>query len=233
MKVNSQRQQAVLACLLALSMLVVAGKSAEYVNVLTKTQTDSGRIVVIDAGHGGIDPGKVGINQALEKDVNLEIALKLRKYLEAQDIEVVMTRTEDKGLYQETDANKKVQDMKARLSIMEEAGPKLVVSIHQNSYPEESVNGVQVFYYRDSAAAKEAALLMQEQLITSLRPDKEREAKENTTYYILKKTTVPTIIVECGFLSNAKEAALLVTPDYQERVAWAVHLGVLRYLNLS
>ena len=143
----------------------------------------------------------------------------------------MMTRQEDKGLYEETDTNKKVKDMKQRLSIMEQSKPALVVSVHQNSYPEESISGVQVFYYRDSLEGKKAAQLMQEQMIETLQPVKKREAKENSTYYILKKTTVPTIIVECGFLSNSTEAGLLVTPEYQEKVAWAIHMGIMRYLN--
>ena len=157
--------------------------------------------------------------------------MKLKKYLEQQDIHVVMTRQEDKGLYEETDTNKKGTDMKQRLSIMEQSKPALVVSVHQNSYPEESISGVQVFYYRDSLEGKKAAQLMQEQMIETLQPVKKREAKENSTYYILKKTTVPTIIVECGFLSNSTEAGLLVTPEYQEKVAWAIHMGIMRYLN--
>ena len=166
-----------------------------------------------------------GIRQEYE-DFSME-----KKYLEQEDMEVVMTRQEDKGLYEETDSNKKVHDMKNRLAIMEGAKPALVVSVHQNSYPEESVSGVQVFYYRDSAEGKRAALLMQEQMIATLQPAKEREAKENSTYYILKKTTVPTIIVECGFLSNREEADRLTSEDYQERVAWAIHLGIMRYIN--
>ena len=222
----------VMTCLLVLSILIVVKESAEYVSVLKENGTKETRhTIVIDPGHGGNDPGKVAINSALEKDVNLAIALKLKKYLEQEDMEVVMTRQEDKGLYEETDSNKKVHDMKNRLAIMEGAKPALVVSVHQNSYHEESVSGVQVFYYRDSAEGKRAALLMQEQMIATLQPAKESEAKENSTYYILKKTTVPTIIVECGFLSNREEADRLTSEDYQERVAWAIHLGIMRYIN--
>lgn len=222
----------VMTCLLVLSILIVVKESAEYVSVLKENGTKETRhTIVIDPGHGGNDPGKVAINSALEKDVNLAIALKLKKYLEQEDMEVVMTRQEDKGLYEETDSNKKVHDMKNRLAIMEGAKPALVVSVHQNSYHEESVSGVQVFYYRDSAEGKRAALLVQEQMIATLQPAKEREAKENSTYYILKKTTVPTIIVECGFLSNREEADRLTFEDYQERVAWAIHLGIMRYIN--
>ena len=172
----------VMTFLLLVSMLLVVKESAAYVNVLTQKEiVQTQKTIVIDPGHGGNDPGKVGINQALEKDVNLEIALKLKKYLEQQDIHVVMTRQEDKGLYEETDTNKKVKDMKQRLSIMEQSKPALVVSVHQNSYPEESISGVQVFYYRDSLEGKKAAQLMQEQMIETLQPVKKREATENST----------------------------------------------------
>ena len=231
---NKIKINMVMSVVLLISMTIIACNVDKVATVEIENKnvkTKNGKVVVIDPGHGGDDPGKVGINQALEKDVNLEIALKLKKYLEQQDIHVVMTRQEDKGLYEETDTNKKVKDMKQRLSIMEQSKPALVVSVHQNSYPEESISGVQVFYYRDSLEGKKAAQLMQEQMIETLQPVKKREAKENSTYYILKKTTVPTIIVECGFLSNSTEAGLLVTPEYQEKVAWAIHMGIMRYLN--
>lgn len=188
-------------------------------------------VVYIDAGHGGLDPGKVGINNALEKDVNLAIVLKLQKFLEAADVEVVLTRDTDQGLYTESDSNKKVQDMKNRVKRIEECAPALVVSVHQNSYHEESVHGAQVFYYESSADGKRAAEILQDQLVHTLDPDNHRVAKANDSYYLLKKTSAPIVIAECGFLSNSAEAAKLIDDTYQERVAWAIHLGILRYLN--
>lgn len=233
----SERQnrvlESIMTCLLIVGLILVARESAQLVQTLHPIETaDSGKkVVVLDAGHGGIDPGKVGINGELEKDINLAIAHKVKRYLEQQDIEVIMTRLEDGGLYQEKDSNKKVVDMKARLAMIEEANPQLAVSIHQNSYSDASVSGMQVFYYKDSLKGKNAALLMQQQMIASMQPKKQREAKDNGTYYLLKKTTVPLIIVECGFLSNEMEAKLLSTDAYQEKVAWAIHLGILRYLS--
>lgn len=233
----SERQnrilESIMACLLIIGMVLVARESAQLVQTLHQVEkTDFGKtVVVLDAGHGGIDPGKVGINGELEKDINLAIAHKVKRYLEQQDIEVIMTRQEDIGLYQESDSNKKVVDMKARLAIIEEANPQLAVSIHQNSYPDASISGMQVFYYKDSSKGRDAALLMQQQMIASMQPKKQREAKDNGTYYLLKKTTVPLIIVECGFLSNETEAALLTNEDYQEQLAWSIHLGILRYVS--
>ncbi len=179
--------------------------------------------VVIDAGHGGSDPGKIGINGAREKEVNLAIAEELKACLEEAGIQVVMTRSDAGGLYQESDENKKQADMRARCAIIDEAGAELTVSVHQNSYPAESVRGPQVFYHAQSSEA-----LNQELSIT--RP---REIKANNTYYILKKTKTPVVIAECGFLSNYEEAEKLTTKDYQKQVAHALCSGILAYLEAS
>lgn len=189
--------------------------------------------VYIDAGHGGVDPGKVGINGKLEKDINLQISEKIGSFLKQADVEVVYTRQTDAGLYDESDSNKKREDMKNRVKKMEEAKPDLIVSIHQNSYPEEDVHGAQTFYYDNSSEGKRAAEILQEQLIKTIDPDNHRTAKANDSYYLLKKTSYPIVIAECGFLSNREEAQKLTEPYYQEKVAWAVYMGVMRYLNLA
>ncbi|MCM1065073.1 MAG: N-acetylmuramoyl-L-alanine amidase [Eubacterium sp.] len=187
--------------------------------------------VVVDAGHGGMDPGKVGINGANEKEINLQIAEYLRQYLEANDIEVVMTRETDEGLNDADASNKKVQDMKRRIELIDETAPAITVSIHQNSYPEEYVHGAQVFYYTGSKEGQALAQSIQEELVAKLDPENKRQVKENDSYYLLKKTGIPIVIVECGFLSNSAEAEKLCTEAYQKRVAWAIHMGILRYLN--
>lgn len=187
--------------------------------------------VVIDAGHGGDDPGKVGVNEALEKDINLQIAYMLRKLLEANDIEVILTRETDAGLYDADASQKKVQDMQRRVAKIEEANPDLVVSIHQNSYSQESISGAQVFYYEGSSEGMQLAGLIQESMRLRLDPSNGRQVKSNDSYYLLKNTSKPIVIVECGFLSNSKEAQLLVKESYQERVAWAIHMGILQFIN--
>ncbi len=227
----------ILTILLVLAMVMVARESAQFVSTLEeharRTFQKNGEeiTIVVDAGHGGIDPGKIGVNNALEKDINLAIALKLERNLKENGIHVVMTRTDDNGLYKESDTNKKVRDMKNRLEIIEEAKPTLAVSIHQNSYPDPSVSGVQVFYYKDSVKSREAAEIMQAQMIRTLKPEKERVAKDNGSYYLLKKTSVPIVIVECAFMSNPTEAELLTQDEYQERVAWAVYMGIMQVIN--
>lgn len=197
----------------------------------TIKMTKEVRTVVIDAGHGGADPGKVGINQALEKDINLSIAKLVCRYLQQNDINVIMTRDDDAGLYDEGAQNKKVQDLKRRLKKIEESGAEFAVSIHQNSYHEEPVKGAQVFYHGSSPDGKALAELLQKQLIDGVDPKNTRVAKSNTSYYLLKETTVPTVIVECGFLSNWEEAGLLIEKEYQEKMAWNIALGIMRYLN--
>lgn len=209
-----------------------AGQAAVLVNGDQEGLPERDRFcVVIDAGHGGVDPGKVGGRGELEKEINLKIAEKLRMFLEASDVKVVMTRTTDTGLYDENSSNKKVQDMKQRVQIIEEAQPDIAVSIHQNSYEEENVKGAQVFFYKDSAAGRSAAELIQERLAEKLDPENHRAAKANDSYYLLKKTGRPLVIVECGFLSNGAEAEKLSDDYYQEKLAWHIHMALMEFLN--
>lgn len=226
---------------LVAAMLLLSRRTAEYVatggsDIVVHRDANElsgdkkGRKVVIDAGHGGIDPGKVGVNQALEKDINLAVARKVKRYLELSDVEVIMTREGEEGLYRPEDSNKKVQDMKNRVALIDSSGADLAVSIHQNSYLQESIKGAQVFYYATSLHGRDIAEVMQRTLAETLDKENHREAKANDSYYLLKKTQTPIIIAECGFLSNRKEAELLIDEAYQDRVAWAIHLGILRYM---
>lgn len=219
------------AVLLLLSIFYVGHERAARATG-EKVEIEKEKIcVVIDAGHGGDDPGKVGINGAYEKDINLQIAESVKLFLEANDIEVVMTRESDDGLYDAGASNKKVQDMKRRIEKIDEAAPVLIVSIHQNSYPEEYVHGAQVFYYTGSSQGQTLAERIQKELVRLADPENKRQVKANDSYYLLKKTGVPIVIVECGFLSNSAEAEKLCSAEYQERVAWAIHMGILQYLS--
>ena len=222
-----------MAVMLIGSMLLVGREAARYVTGEKLKVQEEQICVVIDAGHGGDDPGKVGINGVYEKDVNLKIAKLVKLFLEANDITVVMTRESDEGLYDADASNKKVQDMKRRIELIDNTSPALTVSIHQNSFPEEYVHGAQVFYYTGSTQGRQLAEYIQNQLVEKTDPGNRRQVKANDSYYLLKKTGTPIVIVECGFLSNSDEAERLCTPEYQERIAWAIHMGILRYLNES
>lgn len=191
--------------------------------------------VVLDAGHGGVDPGKVGVDGQLEKDINLSIVKKLKDILEVSteaDIEVILTREADMGHYEEDDTNKKMADMKKRCEIVNSSSADMVVSIHQNSYHSSSVKGAQVFYYKSSEGGKSLAGIIQNELVAELAEgNKGRVEKANDNYYLLLNVTCPAVIVECGFLSNPNEANLLTQDSYQERVAQAISKGIITYLR--
>ena len=213
----------ILVMLTLAGLVMVSKKLEKYVNsdkVEKKEYT-----VVLDAGHGSSDSGKVGINGVLEKDINLSISKKTKKYLEEKGIRVVMTRDKDESLAVGENGNRKVQDMKARVKRINDTKPDLAVSIHQNSYHEESIHGAQVFYYEHSESGEKDARILQEALL-AVDPDNTRQVKANTTYYLLKRTEVPILIVECGFLSNQEEAEKLASEDYQKEIAKAIANGI-------
>lgn len=189
------------------------------------------KIVVIDAGHGGNDPGKVGVNDALEKDINLAIALKLKPYFENNGFTVVMTRETDKALYHETAGNKKRSDLQARVKLCNESNPLMVISIHQNSFQTADCKGAQVFYYDSSTEGKELAEYIQQSLIMNVDSNNKREIKANKSYFLLKEIKTITVIVECGFLSNPDEAANLTSDEYQDKIAYAIFAGATTFLE--
>ena len=228
---KKEHLELIMSVALILCAFLPAGRGWEMALGERVTEGTDQKVVVVDAGHGGRDPGKVGVDGCLEKDLNLEIAKKVQAILEQQDIKVIMIRDTDKGLYEEQTSNKKVQDMKNRCALINETEPDCVVSIHQNSYHEEYVSGAQVFYYSSSAEGKALAEALQSELVSYADPENHRQAKANDSYYLLKKTEAPIAIVECGFLSNWEEAAKLQDDGYQSRVAWAVSMGILTYLN--
>lgn len=219
-----------MAVLLVISALFVGKTVGRYVASDKVNQKIMGQTVVIDAGHGGNDPGKIGVNQCKEKEINLKIAEKVRKRLEEAGVTVKMTRTSDAVADTADVGNHKIEDMKERVRLINETKPALAVSIHQNSYTGESIRGAQVFYFTHSQSGKSAAEIMQERL-RKFDPDNKREAKANNTYYMLKKTEPATIIVECGFLSNWEEAEKLVTDDYQEKIAEVICGGIFEILE--
>lgn len=217
-----------MAIFLLIGVFFLAREGAEMVAGKNK---DYDYTVVLDPGHGGSDPGKVGVHKEQEKEINLQIALLVKEILEQEKVKVVMTRESDKGLAGESTSNKKVQDLKRRCSLIHQVQPDCVISIHQNSYPDDSVKGAQVFYYEDSQEGKILADILQKHLVESLDKENHRQAKGNRSYYLLKKTDVLTVIVECGFLSNPEEAAQLTSKEYQKKVAAAICKGTMEYLK--
>ena len=187
-----------------------------------------GAKIVLDAGHGGWDPGKTGTNGKNEKELNLAVVEKLKDYLEQSGAEVILTRSSDDALGKEKQA-----DMAERKRIANESGAEILLSIHQNAFPSAKAKGAQVFYHNSSEKGKLLAECVQENLRNRVDGSNSRQAKENTSYYILKTTEIPAVIVECGFLSNGEEEKLLNDGAYQEKLAWAIYCGILDYFEKS
>lgn len=187
--------------------------------------------IVVDSGHGGIDPGKVSADGAYEKDINLAIALKLRDELQKRDCQVIMTRESDEGLYDSSASNKKMSDMKKRIEIMNDSNPDLIISIHQNSFSDTISKGAQVFYQSTSETGKELAEILQNIWKAKLDPENNRQCKANNDYYLLQHSDATMVIVECGFMSNPSEAAKLQTEEYQSEIAAVLADGVIEYLE--
>ncbi len=233
-KIKIRFNQRTAELLLGLIMVATAGIIAgntEVISTKIHSVNDEKKeyIVAVDAGHGGQDPGKVGINDSLEKDVNLAIALKVKKLLESDNIVVHMTRESDEGLYNEGDANKKISDLNKRCSLIDGWNSDIAVSIHQNSYSDSSVKGGQVFYYAASEKGTNLAQSIQVELDSVC--EKTRPAKANRDYYMLLNVKCPMVIVECGFLSNWEEAELLNTEEYQQKMAEAIVRGIEEYFK--
>ncbi|MCL2400589.1 MAG: N-acetylmuramoyl-L-alanine amidase [Defluviitaleaceae bacterium] len=185
----------------------------------------SRRIVWIDAGHGAFDPGKVA-GTVEEKDINLAIALKLQAFLETGGATVFMTRLDDQAI-----SSTKQGDMYTRRQLANASQADIFVSIHQNSFPKGSVHGAQVFYFDTSNNSRKLAESIQQQIKTFVGTNKRLEARPNENYYVLRQTTMPAVIVECGFLTNYNDRSKLTQADYQERMAWGIYLGIVQYFD--
>lgn len=185
-------------------------------------------IVAIDPGHGGNDPGKT-VGDVYEKDINLKIAIKLKDELEKKGVKVIITRDSDVGLYNETDTNKKIADMKNRCKLINESNADILVSIHQNSYSSQNVKGAQVFFYENSKEGEKLAEILQSAIKTKVDNENTRQHKSNDSYYILLNVEMPAVIVECGFLTNPSECKKLLDENYQQEMAQAVAEGIIQY----
>lgn len=214
-----------LMCLVAFCVAIGAASTNAYSTVKV------GKTIVIDAGHGGIDGGVVGSKTgSKESDVNLAIARALKNYLVINGYDVVMTRTTTDGLYGMAAKNKKLKDMEARKKIIMDARPHMVVSIHQNSYPRGDAKGAQVFYAPTSEISKGYASIMQSQLNANLES---RRVSAKGDYFILQCTEYPSILVECGFMTNAEEELKLLNGKYQDKVAYTIYSGIAAILSES
>lgn len=196
---------------------------------LGKAEARFNYTVLLDAGHGGRDNGVSGASGTKEAPINLAIVRKLEKELKAIGFKVVLTRTNENGLYQENVDNYKLSDMEKRNEIINNSNADLIVSIHQNSYPNSHAVGAQVFCLEKETESENFANAIQTELI-KLLPNA-RKTISYGDYYLLKCSNMPSVIVECGYLTNPEEEALLQDKNYQEKVAYAITCGIIRYFG--
>ena len=187
--------------------------------------------VVIDAGHGGIDGGVSGVSTKVsESEINLAISKKLEKVFEDSGFNVVLTRRTSGGLYGFLGAGFKMRDMKAREKIIKEANPTLVISIHQNNFSDHNRRGAQVFYHMGREQSKGFANCMQG-VLNEMEENVKKSSALSGDYYVLKVSPCPAIIIECGFLSNEQDEKLLLSENYQQKLANQIFYGCLQYLT--
>lgn len=193
------------------------------------------KAVIVDAGHGWPDGGVSGADGTAECDLNLIIAKKLVPLLEQSGCKVIMTRTEKNGIYDSTARTireKKVSDMHKRKDIRDNSSADVFISIHQNHFEQSKYYGAQVMYDKDNPEASRLASCIQKQLINVLdNNNKRKPAPAASSKFITNSAPIPTVIVECGFMSNPKELELLKTDSYQDQVAWAIYLGIVNYFT--
>lgn len=187
-------------------------------------------IIVIDVGHGGYDPGKVSLNGIKEKDINLQISQHLKEELSSYGYTVFLTREDDIGLCDENVSNKKRSDLNNRIQFFKQHNADLAISIHQNSYTDAASHGAQTFYFSNSEQGKLLAQSIQKSLL-SIDSTNKRSEKASDSYYLLKHSDIPSVIVECGFLSNPTETANLTDSNYQKSIAHAISEGIYQYLT--
>ena len=187
--------------------------------------------VIIDAGHGGEDCGAIGKNNVYEKDLNMQISLKLGDYLSSAGYNVVYTRTEDKLLYTEEQNIKgmrKIYDLKNRVEIANSFTDAIFVSIHMNSYGADNCRGLQV-YHSDNKSSESLAGLIQRSVINKTQPDNKRQIKLGKDIFILENSSNPAVLIECGFVSNPNECQKLSEKEYQKELSFAILCGIIEY----
>lgn len=219
---DNAKLERIMAVVLLLSVTIIAF-SMEFMvekDIYGETK-EKKKLVVLDPGHGGKDPGKIAVTGVDEDDINMDIAYKLRDSLEAKGYETILTRAGDVDLCAGEFSKK--EDLNKRCYIINKAfkenSSTIMISIHQNSYSNGGIWGAQCFYFAESEKSKVIAESIQQGFNTMINVGNEKYAKESDSYYMLKKTLCPAVIVECGFLSNWSEAEKLNTDEYQQKIA--------------
>ena len=229
--VNLKRRRAVLAGIALVLIMTISlslGIFARDKKIWSWALGD--RVVVIDAGHGGVDPGAVGKNNVLEKDVTLAVSKRLQALLQNSGAKTIMIRVDDSDLGSAQGLLKrKREDLAKRIQIAADAQAEVYLSIHANSFPNEKLTGAQTFYNADSSEGKLLAQSIQQELNYMTKGN--RVIKSNQDIYVLKKAHQAAVTVEVGFLSNPNEEQLLIRPEYQQKLALAIFQGINNYFS--
>ena len=204
-------------------------------NILTETNATplTSKVIVVDAGHGLPDEGAVGFNGTTEEAINLAISLKLQKLLETSGAKVILTRSDENGIYSldsKSIREKKISDIKNRVNLGNNSNADIFVSIHLNKYPPSEIyRGWQTFYQANNTDSKNLSNLIQTNINKNIDYKNTRKPMKITDVYIMNNVKIPSVIVECGFLSNPEETTLLQDENYQSKIAWGIFIGIQDY----
>ena len=240
MLILSKKRITFMLCMICVSLYAFSFKiannmgSAEQIEKTAETVATpvSNKVVIVDAGHGTPDEGAESNNGTTEAEINLKIALKLQTLLEQSGCTVLLTRSDENEIYDaesNTIREKKVSDMKNRVKIGNESSADIFVSIHLNKIAESQYDGWQTFYKTGSEESKLLATEIQNNLNDAIQKENNRQPAKLNTVYLMKYVEIPITIVECGFLSNPEEEALLQTEEYQDKLAWGIYNGIADY----
>lgn len=221
---------------IVISILIYSLSSNTFSKAQLASSTPiSNHTIIVDAGHGSPDGGATGLDGSIESDLNLSIVLKLQNLLESSNCTVILTRSDENGIY-EADSNtireKKISDMKNRVNIANNSNAEIFVSIHMNKLEQTQYSGWQTFYKNQDEKSRQIAERIQLSLNNFIKKPNSREIKSISGIYLTKNVEIPLVLVECGFLSNTEENNLLQTDSYQNELAWSIYIGLMDYLTM-
>lgn len=232
MFIFSKKRILFMICLIMLGIIVPIASKEKSIQIVALPV--SNKVIILDAGHGLPDQGAESKNGVTENAINLVITLKVQKLLEQAGATVILTRSDENGIYdldKNTLREKKVSDIKNRVKIGNNSSANIFVSIHLNKIPQSEYSGWQTFFKKNDENSRKLAKLIQTNLNESIQRENKRQEHVITGKYIVDHVEIPTVIVECGFLSNPEEEELLQIDEYQDKIAWGIYTGIMDYFN--
>ena len=224
----------IIAIILSIAILTVFFSNLFTAQYVATASSDIGKVIIIDAGHGGEDSGAIGVNGQKEKDLNLAIALIIGEELSSKGYTVVYTRTEDKMLYlpeENIKGMRKISDLKNRCKVTEAYEDCILISIHMNSYGASKYSGLQVYYSKENEESRALASKIQTSVKAELQPENKRQIKSGESIYILEHSSCTSVLIECGFLSNEAECEKLSQKEYQKELSFSIICGIIKYIE--